>query len=73
MAYNVTNINGRFDTIRYYFYGLLIVIAFDTFWILFLNREQNVSSLFRVIAFGLTIVSLIIKIMLSYLIRNRRR
>lgn len=73
MIYNVANINGRFDTIRYYFYGLLIVIAFDTFWILFLNREQNVSSLFRVIAFGLTIVSLIIKIMLSYLIRNRRR
>jgi len=73
MIYNVVNINGRFDTIRYYFYGLLIVIAFDTFWILFLNREQNVSSLFRVIAFGLTIVSLIIKIMLSYLIRNRRR
>ena len=75
MAYNVANINGRFDTIRYYFYGLLIVIGFDTFWILFLNREQNVdySTLFRVIVFGFTIVSLIIKIILSYLIRNRRR
>ena len=75
MGYNVANINGRFDTIRYYFYGLLIVIGFDTFWILFLNREQNVdySTLFRVIVFGFTIVSLIIKIILSYLIRNRRR
>ena len=75
MAYNVANINGRFDTIRYYFYGLLIVIGFDTFWILFLNGEQNVdySTLFRVIVFGFTIVSLIIKIILSYLIRNRRR
>lgn len=66
------NINGRFDTVRYYFYGLLIIIVFDTFWILFLNRDQNSSSLFRVIAFGLTIVSLILKIMLSYLIKNRR-
>ena len=72
MVYNVMNINGRFDTVRYYFYGLLIIIVFDTFWILFLNRDQNSSSLFRVIAFGLTIVSLILKIMLSYLIRNRR-
>ena len=73
MIYNVANINSRFDTVRYYFYGLLLFIAFDVFWILFLNREQNIeSSLFRVIAFGLTIISLIIKIMLSYLIRNRR-
>ena len=74
MVYNVININGRFDTIRYYFYSLLIVSVFDTFWILFLNREQNIdSSLFRVLVFGLTIISLIIKIVLSYLIRNRRR
>ena len=74
MAYNVVNINGRFDTMRYYFYAILIVIAFDTFWILFLNREQNIeSSFWRVIVFGLTIVSLIIKIVLSYLIKNRRR
>ena len=65
MVYNVMNINGRFDTVRYYFYGLLIIIVFDTFWILFLNRDQNSSSLFRVIAFGLTIVSLILKIMLK--------
>ena len=72
MVYNIGNINGRIDTVRYYFYGLLIVIVFDTFWILFLNREQNNSTLFRVIAFLLTIVSLILKIMLSYLIRNRR-
>ena len=72
MVYNVMNINGRFDTVRYYFYGLLIIIVFDTFWILFLNRDQNSSSLFRVIAFGLTIISLILKIMLSYLIKNRR-
>ena len=72
MIYNVMNINGRFDTVRYYFYGLLIIIVFDTFWILFLNRDQNSTSLFRVIAFGLTIISLILKIMLSYLIKNRR-
>jgi uncharacterized membrane protein len=72
MVYNVMNINGRFDTVRYYFYGLLIIIVFDTFWILFLNRDPNSSSLFRVIAFGLTIISLILKIMLSYLIKNRR-
>ena len=74
MAYNVVNINGRLDTMRYFFYALLIVIAFDTFWILFLNREQNIeSSFWRIIVFGLTIVSIIIKIVLSYLIRNRRR
>ena len=75
MAYNIANINGRFDTIRYYFYSLLVVIVFDTFWILFLNREQNMdySTLFRVIIFGFTIISLIIKIILCYLIRNRRR
>lgn len=74
MAYNVVNINGRLDTMRYFFYTLLIVIAFDTFWILFLNREQNIeSSFWRIIVFGLTIVSIIIKIVLSYLIRNRRR
>ena len=74
MAYNIININGRFDTMRYYFYAILIVIAFDTFWILFLNREQNIeSSFWRIIVFGLTIVSLVIKIVLSYLIKNRRR
>ena len=74
MAYNIINIYGRIDTIRYFFYALLAVIIFDTFWILFLNREQNIqSSFWRVIVFGLTIVSLIIKIVLSYLVRNRRR
>ena len=74
MVYNIININGRIDTIRYFFYALLAVIIFDTFWILFLNREQNIqSSFWRVIVFGLTILSLIIKIALSYLIRNRIR
>lgn len=74
MAYNLGNINGRLDTRRYYFYALLAIIVFDTFWILFLNREQNIeSSFWRVIVFGLTIISLIIKIVLSYLIKNRRR
>jgi len=74
MAYNIGNINGRMDTRRYFFYGLLILIFFDIFWILFLNREQNIeSSFWRVIVFGLTILSLIIKIVLSYLIRSRRR
>jgi hypothetical protein len=74
MSYNVGNINGRIDTRRYFFYALLTLIVFDTFWILFLNREQNIeSSFWRVIVFGLTILSLIIKIVLSYLVRNRRR
>ena len=74
MAYNIGNINGRIDTRRYFFYALLTLIVFDTIWILFLNREQNIgSSFWRVIVFGLTILSLIIKIVLSYLIRNRRR
>jgi hypothetical protein len=57
-----------------FFYALLTLIVFDTFWILFLNREQNIeSSFWRVIVFGLTILSLIIKIVLSYLVKNRRR
>ena len=74
MAYNIGNINGRIDTRRYFFYALLSLIVFDTFWILFLNREQNIeSSFWRVIVFGLTILSLIIKIVLSYLVKNRRR
>ena len=73
MIYNVSNINGRFDTRRYFFYALLAVIGFDVFWILFLNRDQNIqSSFWRVIVFGLTLISLIIKILMGYYIKNRR-
>lgn len=74
MAYNMANINGRYDTRRYFFYALLAVIGLDVFWILFLNREQNIqSSFWRVLVFGLTIISLIMKILIIYFIKNRRR
>jgi Na+/proline symporter len=66
-------INNRLNTKRYFFYGLLAGILLDTIWIIILNRDQNQSSTFRVIVFGLTIFSLVIKIILSYLIKNRRR
>ena len=73
MIYNMFNINNRLNTKRYFFYGLLAGILFDVIWIIVLNRDQNQSSTFRVIVFGLTIFSLVIKIILSYLIKNRRR
>ena len=73
MIYNMFRINNRLNTKRYFFYGLLAGILFDTIWIIILNRDQNQSSTFRVIVFGLTIFSLVIKIILSYLIKNRRR
>lgn len=73
MIYNMFRINNRLNTKRYFFYGLLAGILFDTIWIIVLNRDQNQNSTFRVIVFGLTIFSLVIKIILSYLIKNRRR
>jgi len=73
MIYNMFRINDRLNTKRYFFYGLLAGILFDTIWIIILNRDQNQNSTFRVIVFGLTIFSLVIKIILSYLIKNRRR
>lgn len=74
MIYNMFRINTRFDTKRYFFYGLIVAIALDFIWIIFLNKEQNNQSSFsRVIVFGLTMLSMIIKIALCYLIKNRRR
>ena len=72
MIYNVSSINERFHTRRYFFYALLAVIAFDFFWIMFLNSDQNIqTSFWRYIIFVLTILSLIIKLMISYYIYKR--
>lgn len=75
MIYNMCNVNGRLNTKKYFFYVLIGVIVLDVLWILFLNRDPtgNTSSLLRAIVFGFTIFSMIIKIMLCYLIKNRRR
>ena len=75
MIYNMFNINGRLNTKKYFFYCLIGAIVLDIIWVLFLNKDQegNTSSLFRAIVFGFTIFSMIIKIILCYLIKNRRR
>ena len=74
MIYNMFRINGRFNTKRIFFYALILAIILDVIWILVLNKdENNPSSVLRVIVFGFTIFSLIIKLMLCYLIKNRRR
>ena len=74
MIYNMCSINGRINSKKYFFYILIGGIVLDILWVLFLNRDQNnQSSLFRAIVFGVTIFSMIIKIILCYLIKNRRR
>ena len=74
MIYNMFGINERFNTKKFYFYSLIAGIVIDIIWILVLNKDQNTeSSLFRVIVFCFTLFSLIIKIILCYLIKNRRR
>ena len=73
MIYNMCNVNGRLNTKKYFFYCLLGGIAIDVLWILFLNKEQNAPTLYRVLVFGFTLFSMIIKIILCYLIKNRRR
>jgi len=74
MIYNMFGINERFNTKKYYFYSLIAGIVLDIIWILVLNKDQNTeSSLFGVIVFCFTLFSLIIKIILCYLIKNRRR
>ena len=74
MIYNMFNVNGRLNTKRYFFYCLIGAIILDVLWILFLNRDQSSqSSISRVIVFGFTLASMIIKIILCYFIKNRRR
>lgn len=74
IIYNLFKINTKINTKTYLFYGLLVGIALDLFWIIFLNRgEEDESSLSRVIVFGLTLIVLIIKIILCYFIKNKRR
>ena len=73
MIYNMCNVNGRLNTKKYFFYCLIGGIALDIIWILFLNNEQNGPTLYRVLVFGITLFSLIIKIILCYLIKIRRR
>ena len=74
MVYNMFGINGRFNTKRFYFYGLLAAIILDVIWILFLNKDKsNQNSIPRVVIFVFSLLSLMIKITLCYLIKNRRR
>lgn len=74
MIYNMFNINGKLNSKKYFFYCLIGGIVLDIIWILFLNKQENrEATLFRALVFGLTLFSMLIKITLSYLIKNRRR
>lgn len=74
MIYNMFNINGRLNSKKYFFYCLIGGILLDIIWILFLNKQENrEATLFRALVFGLTLFSMLIKITLCYLIKNRRR
>ena len=74
MIYNMFNVNGRLNTKKYFFYFLIAGIVLDIIWILFLNKEDNSqTNLFRVLVFGFSLFSMLIKIILCYLIKNRRR
>lgn len=74
MIYNMFNINGKLNSKKYFFYCLIGGILLDIIWILFLNKQENrEATLFRALVFGLTLFSMLIKITLCYLIKNRRR
>lgn len=74
MIYNMFNVNGRLNTKKYFFYLLIAGIVLDIIWILILNKEDNSqATIFRILVFGLSLFSMLIKIILCYLIKNRRR